>query len=328
MATASSAQQNNDWLKGQQQYWDNWFEQQREFFGNVGAKAPSGFQGADFQGPQAQWAELLKTWQSAVSGNEHAAPDMQAFQQYFTKAGEAYLGMMQQFYQGTGQAKPLDQMTNEWTDNLKKFFSGAGQAGNMGAGKDPFAAIDPLNFFASIPGIGYTREKQEQLNHLYQQWSEYEAKARDYTASMSKVGLEAVQKFQEYVANPPKDAAPLTSLKEVYTKWVDICEGIYADYAMTPEYTKLYGEVVNALMAFKKQQNKIVDEAMDQLNLPTRAEVDSLHQRMHALRREVLALKAALKPEKAARPVVKPAVVKPATVKSVKVKPAKKGKKK
>ncbi len=321
MATTSSAQQNNDWLNSQQQYWDGWFEQQRKFFGNVGGAAPS-------TGPQAQWAELLKTWQGAVSGTEQPTANTAAFQQYFTKAGETYLNMMQQFYQGTGQAKPLDQMTKEWTDNLQRFFSGAAQtgnmgAGNMGAGKDPFAAIDPLNFFASIPGIGYTREKQEQLNHLYQQWQDYEAKSRDYTASMSKVGLEAVQKFQEYVANPPQDAAPLTSLKEVYTKWVDICEGIYAKYAMTPEYTKLYGEVVNALMAFKKQQNKIIDEAMDQFNLPTRAEVDSLHQRMHDLRREVMALKAALKPAKtasakaASKPDVKPTA-----------KPAKKGKKK
>ena len=213
--------------------------------------------------------------------------------------------MMQQFYQGTGQAKPLDQMTKEWADNMQKFFSGT-----MMTGKDPFAAMDPLNFFASIPGIGYTREKQEQLNHLYQQWTDYEAKSREYTSSLSKVGLEAVQKFQEYVANPPKDAAPLTSLKEVYAKWVDICEGIYAKYAMTEEYTTLYGEVVNALMTFKKQQNKITDEMMDQMNLPTRAEVDSLHERLHALRREVAALKASLKP------------------KSTVVKPAKKGNKK
>ena len=317
MATASSAQQNNDWLNSQQQYWDGWFEQQRKFFGTAGA-APSGF-----QGPQAQWAELLKTWQGAVSGNEQPAPDMHAFQQYFTKAGEGYLSMMQQFYQGTGQAKPVDQMTKEWTDNLQKFFSGAAQTGNMGAGymggaKDPFSAMDPLNFFASIPGIGYNREKQEQLNHLYQQWQAYEAKSRDYTASLSKVGLEAVQKFQEYVANPPKDAEPLTSLKEVYTKWVDICEGIYAKYAMTEEYTTLYGEVVNALMAFKKQLNKIIDESMDQFNLPTRAEVDSLHQRMHDLRREVMALKAALKQPRAANA----AAAKPVA------KTAKKGKKK
>ena len=297
MASASSAQQSNDWFSSQQKYWDTWFEQQRNFFGN-GAAASTGF-----QGPQAQWAELLKTWQGAVFNGSQTSSDTDAFRQYFTNAGETYLNMMQQFYQGTGQAKPLDQMTKEWTDNLQKFFSGTLQTG-----KDPFAAIDPLNFFASIPGIGYTREKQEQMNHLYQQWAEYEAKSREYNAGMAKVGVEAVKKFQEYVANPPKDAEPLTSLKEVYTKWVDICEGIYAKYAMTEEYTKLYGEVVNALMSFKKRQNEIMDDIVSQVNLPTRVEIDSLHQRLHALRREVAALRAELKPKAAKSPkaVTKP----------------------
>jgi class III poly(R)-hydroxyalkanoic acid synthase PhaE subunit len=313
--SASSTQQSSDWFSSQQQYWDTWFEQQRKFFGAAGATSPSFGSASGFQGPQEQWAELLKTWQSALAGNEKTT-DTEVLQHYFTKAGETYLNMLQQFYQGTGQAKTLEQMTKEWTDNLQKFYTGTAQTG-----KDPFSALDPLNFFASFPGIGYTREKQEQLNHLYQQWSDYEVKAREYNASMAKVGLEAIQKFQEYVANPPKDAEPLTSLKEVYTKWVDICEGIYAEYAMTEEYTQLYGEVVNALMTFKKQQNKLIDDLVDQVNLPTRTEIDSLHQRVHALRREVAALRAELKgapPKAAAKPAAK-ATAKPA---------AKKGKKK
>jgi len=307
MSTASA----QDWLKGQQQYWDSWFDQQRKFFGGESQGA-----GASFAGPQGQWAELLKVWQSAVSGTGQNAPDLGAFQQQFTKAGETYLNMMQQFYQGTGQAKTLEQMTKEWAESLQKFFSGAVDGkgfsanGFSGFAKDPLSAVDPLNFFASFPGIGYTREKQEQLSHLYQQWSEFEAKFREYNNSMGKVGLEAVQKFQAYVANPPQDAAPLTSLKEVYAKWVDICEEIYAKYAMTEEYTTVYGEVVNALMGFKKQQSKMLDDAMDQLNLPTRAEVDSLHERLHALRREVAALKAELKPK---APKVKPDATKDTT---------------
>jgi polyhydroxyalkanoate synthesis regulator phasin len=318
MANTKSAQ-NNDWFRSSQQYWDTWFEAQRKTFG----EQPSGF--------QAPWAEFFKEWQNTVSRTQ-SSNNTEQFQQYFAKAGETYLNMMQQFYQGTGQAKPLDQMAKEWTDGLQKFFSGAFQTNTQPfdpadiytkwtsgfqpqQAQDPFAAFDPLGFFASMPGIGYTREKQEKLNHLYQQWAEYESKSRAYNAGMAKVGMEAVQKFQEYLASPPKDAEPLKSLKEVYAKWVDVCEEIYARYAMTEEYTKLYGEVVNALMTFKKQQNKMTDDMMDQFNLPTRQEVDSLHERLHALRREVAELKAALKP--------KPAAAAPKAEK-----PAKKGKKK
>jgi hypothetical protein len=60
---------------------------------------------------------------------------------------------------------------------------------------------------------------------------------------------------------------------------------------MTKEYTDLYGDVVNALMAFKQQFNKIVDDNVAELNLPTRKEIDSLHERAHALRRDNIVLK-------------------------------------
>lgn len=284
MTNASSAKM--DWFATQQKYWDDWMEQQRLFL-NGGAPSSLGF--------QEPWAAFFKSWQNAVGSNTTQTSDTAAFQQYFTKAGESYMGMLQQFYQGTGQAKPAHEMANEWINNLQKFYTGAAQTG-----KDPFTAMDPFNFMASMPGIGYTREKQEQLNHLYQQWSDYEAKSREYTAAMAKVGLEAVQKFQEYLTNPPQDAAPLKSLKEIYAKWVDVCEDIYAKFAMSEEYTELYGEVVNALMAFKKKQGEVVDDLLDQMNVPTRKEVDSLHERLHALRREVAELKSALKKDKPA----------------------------
>lgn len=149
-----------------------------------------------------------------------------------------------------------------------------------------FQSMDPFGFYASLPGIGYTREKQEELNKLYKSWTLFETEVRKYNAAMAQVGLEAIYKFQEYINNPPANDAGLKSLKEVYAKWVDVCEDVYAKYAMSEEYTRLYGEVVNALMAFKSQLGTITDQTVEQLNLPTRKEVDSLHERMHALRRE------------------------------------------
>ncbi len=348
MANAQSAQ-NNDWLKSQQQYWDGWFEQQRKIFGGQWEGATGGNE---------PWAELLKEWQNALSGGQPSANTDQ-FQQYFAKAGETYMNMLQQFYQATGQSKPVEQMTQEWTETLQKFFAGAFQANtqpfdvskawsfaqNPAAGKDFLSSMDPLGTFTSMPGIGYSREKQEQLNHLYQQWVEYDRKSRAYNAGMAKVGMEAVQKFQAYLANPPENQEPLKSLKEIYVKWVDVCEDIYARYAMSEEYTSLYGEVVNALMKFKKQQNKLTDDMMDELNLPTRVEVDSLHERLHAVRRDNIqlkkdvaelkaalklptAVKAAVKPQAAAKPAVKakPQIVAKPKKTAKKAKPAKKGK--
>lgn len=165
---------------------------------------------------------------------------------------------------------------------------------NPQAGFQSFQNFDPFGFYASLPGIGYTREKQESWNLLYKLWTEFEGEVKKYNAAMAQVGIEAVHKFQEYLAAPPADAPPLQSLKEIYGKWVDVCEDVYAKYATSEEYTRLYGEVVNALMAVKGQANELIDDVAVQFNLPTRKEVDSLHQRMHDLRRDNLELRKAI----------------------------------
>lgn len=211
----------------------------------------------------------------------------------FAKGGNAWAsafnsgGPFGQFGQGFGGNPFAGQGFNPaaWT---------SAQPWNNVQGAGSFQNFDPFGFYASLPGIGYTREKQDAWNLLYKLYAEFEQQTRKYNAAMAQVGIEAVQKFQEYVANPPEGAAPLTSLKEVYAKWVDVCEDVYARYATSDEYTKLYGEVVNALMAFKGQMNTLTDDIADQFNLPTRSEVDSLHQRLHALRRDNIELRKAI----------------------------------
>ncbi len=299
MVSAASAHTNEDWFGTQRQYWDALLEQQRKFFAASTDTASAGMHNI--------WADFFKEWQSAVSGTE-CGSSAKNFQQQFTQAGEQFFTMMQHFYQSAGQAKPFDQAAQEWTETLQKFYTEACK--NYTKTFDP-AGFDPQTAFAAMPGLGYTREKQDQMNLLFQRWMDYMKKSRAYDAGMAQVGLEAILKFQEYIANPMPDDEPVASLKDIYGRWVDACEEVYAGYAMSDEYIQRYGDTVNALMAFKQQQNKLVDEMIEQFNLPTRQEVDSLHQRMQALRREVAELKAALKT--AAAPAPK--------------KPAKKGKK-
>jgi hypothetical protein len=251
-----------------------------------------------------QWTELFKQWQSSVFGDKQT-PSADAYQHYFTKAGENFLTMIQQFYQSAGQSIPVNVMTDDWTKTLQKFFTNIFQSNNNSFDMSGWmsgdvsqwmagfqnAGFDPMKFLTSIPGLGYNREKQEQANLLYKLWVDFDRTTKKYNAVMAKTGLEAVEKFQNYINNPPADAPPLQSLKAVYAKWVDICEDIYAKFAVSEEYIKLYGENVNALMAFKKQQNKMTDEMLEQLNIPTRPEIDSMHERMHMLRRDNIQLK-------------------------------------
>lgn len=352
MATDQTAR-NQDWFKAQQQYWDALLQGQNPFFDTHNPAA----------GLTAQWDAFFREWQKLTTGS--ATPAADSYRAFFTQAGKGFLDMIEKFAVSAGMAttagaqKPEDTL-KAWTDQLQKFYGGllqqnaqpfdfAAQFKNFSTAfntapffaqgfagtNNPYTAaagaFDPFGFYASLPGIGYTREKQDSLNQLYHLWTAYETQMRRYNTEMTQVALQALQKFQEYIVSPPEGAKPLESLKDIYVKFVDVSEDVFAAFAVSDAYTTMYGDVVNALTAFKKKQNEIADETLEQFNIPGRGEVDTLHKRMHDLRRENLELKKEIaeiktvlglkKPAPKAAPAPKAQTAKPAT-KAASAKPA------
>jgi class III poly(R)-hydroxyalkanoic acid synthase PhaE subunit len=277
-----------------QQYLD----MMQSFYNQSGQNKPVGEMTSEWlRGLQQFFLTMLQSNTQPFDINEAYKNVTEAFQ----KGGSAW---SHAFGQGGPFASAWNpQGWNAWQGGQQGFGANMWNAQGWGApglntsAWNPQAAMnafDPFGFYASLPGIGYTREKQDAWNDLYKRWIAFNAEVRKYNGAMAQVGLEAVHKFQDYVSNPPQGTEPLKSLKEIYGKWVDVCEEVYAKYAVSEEYTRLYGEVVNALMAYKGQANKLMDDLADQFNLPTRTEVDSLHQRLHALRRENIELRKAV----------------------------------
>jgi len=161
-----------------------------------------------------------------------------------------------------------------------------------------------LNQFLAIPSVGYTRETQGQYQKMMSTWLEYQKTMHAYNAELAKVNRDALKLFQkkigditaEQMKGGGKEGAQkaLNSVKDIYDLWVDACEEVYAEFAMSEEYTRTYGSLVNALMAVKKEAAKLADEVYEAMNMPTHKEVNTLHKRMHETRRETRKMKEAL----------------------------------
>ena len=148
-----------------------------------------------------------------------------------------------------------------------------------------------LDRFLSMPGVGYSRESQEQYQHLARLVLDYQKAMQDYAIALSKVGVKSIDRFQEKLNEATASDEPVTSLRDFYNLWVDACEDVYGEYAMTPEYSEMYGEMVNALMAVKRHGSLLVDESLESMNMPTHREINTLHRRLHEMRREYRALR-------------------------------------
>jgi class III poly(R)-hydroxyalkanoic acid synthase PhaE subunit len=154
------------------------------------------------------------------------------------------------------------------------------------------AAREQVHRFLSAPGLGYTREHQEQYQVLSRLELEYQAAMEAYAASHAHIARRSVDRFQEAVMARVEKGERLDTLQAVYDLWVDSCEEAYAEHVFSDDYAKVHGRVVNSLMALKRHSRAMVDETLGMLNMPTRKEMNTLQARFQDLRRDLRAMQA------------------------------------
>jgi class III poly(R)-hydroxyalkanoic acid synthase PhaE subunit len=153
--------------------------------------------------------------------------------------------------------------------------------------------------FPSIPGMGYTKEMQDQLQRGARLWAEYQKCFAEYQALLSAAGARAVDILRERIAQIGAEGGKIRSLREIYDLWIDCNEDAYAELVYSKEYAEKYGRMVNALMAFKRHTQILVDESLAALNMPTQRGMDTIQRRQLEMRRELRAAQARQKADAA-----------------------------
>lgn len=171
------------------------------------------------------------------------------------------------------------------------------------AGHDGRSPGDQQSFLSraekllQMPGMGYTREHQESLQELGRLWLAYEQAHGDYTAYCAGTAARCVDRLRDRLKAEFDQGGGPQSVRGLYDSWVACNEEVYAERVATEEYMKLHGQMVNALMAYRKHAGELMDQWAEAANMPTRREVDALHRRLKDVRQELRGLKARLDDE-------------------------------
>ncbi|WP_006788000.1 class III poly(R)-hydroxyalkanoic acid synthase subunit PhaE [Thiorhodospira sibirica] len=307
------------WLETQRRYWDAWLDMTRK-----------GLQAGTDKNPGAMpWSGAIDQWWKSVSSTAPAGT--QDFFSQMVNMGKSYFSMVENMGSAPG-GKNSAEMIDRWTKQMTQAFEQASQGmfkssdaaanpvldfwtapfeqwskasfsqlplsmdffkGMSGpaAGNDLFA---PWERLLSMPTVGYSREAQQQQQQLGKLLIAYQRASQDYQNNLAKAGMRSVDIFKKRLDKLAKDDKPINSTRQVFNVWVDACEEVYAEYALSEEYTKLYGGMVNSLMALKQHVGKMQDDMLEAMNMPTRAEVDTLQKRLHETRRELRSLRTEL----------------------------------
>ncbi|MGQ0657345.1 MAG: class III poly(R)-hydroxyalkanoic acid synthase subunit PhaE [Chromatiales bacterium] len=150
---------------------------------------------------------------------------------------------------------------------------------------------ESVDKFLSVPGLGYTREGQEQIQQMARLVLDYQKAMQDYADAHGRLGAETLDRFYKKIVALTEKGGTITTLRQLYDLWVDCSEEAYGEFVMSPGFQEIYGRMVNALMRVKHQARTLVDEALGAMNMPTRREMNTVLKRQQELRREIRAVR-------------------------------------
>jgi class III poly(R)-hydroxyalkanoic acid synthase PhaE subunit len=82
--------------------------------------------------------------------------------------------------------------------------------------------------------------------------------------------------------------------RELYDLWVECGEQVYAQVAHSAAYCQLQAQLGNATMQLRARQQKLIEHALKQFDLPTRSELNSVHRLLREQARQLRELQAQL----------------------------------
>lgn len=280
-----------DWLALQKQYWSAWQDATRN-----ATTVPD---------PATPWHEGFEQWARLFgdSGKQNETLDR------LLAGAKGYMALMQSMIAAAGQnAGGAD--PKAWSEAMRQGFDmpgmdallrgnplakmlkdigGPGAQGidQLSATFAPFlgrAKSEGLSWL-HVPAFGYAREHQEHYQKMAAALVEYQDALARYNALVLKASQRSFGIFEDKLAARDEPGRQIESPRALYDLWVDAAEEAYAEIALSDEFRKVYGDVVNAQMRVRSHVQAEVERIGTDLGMPTRTELNSVHKRLHEMRR-------------------------------------------
>jgi hypothetical protein len=150
--------------------------------------------------------------------------------------------------------------------------------------------FDPTQMLPSAPALGLSREYQETAARLLELSKQFQQRYAEFAQQNAAIMQDAFQVMKRRLdAAPPAPKSPA----ELYDAWIDCAEGVYYQAAHSDGFARLLADLCNISSAFKVERGKLTEQIARHLDLPSRAEVDTLHRQVRALKDAMRAAAAA-----------------------------------
>jgi class III poly(R)-hydroxyalkanoic acid synthase PhaE subunit len=135
-----------------------------------------------------------------------------------------------------------------------------------------------------MPALGPAREQQQSWQRLSQLSARYGQAQYQVAQQWNDIIGQSLKELGERITPKLKTGAQPGSMKEIYDLWIDSAEGVYAQAARGAGFVQAQAELTNSMSQLRSAQRELVEEWSRQFDLPTRAEINSIHQQLRDLK--------------------------------------------
>lgn len=241
--------------------------------------------GADWQATMRSYAEdLSKQLAAAPAGMLKSSQDVgemwRLYLEEIQAVSQPWLSSLQrapwhigEAMTGSGSGSELIEMTSLYWDAYERTFGS----------------------LVESPSFGLTREINEKIAKAFDAWLDFRRVSAEYQAVLAGSWGDIFENVIKTLVNRAQNDQPVTGVRELVRIWTDTADSSLEQVFRTPEYVEIQGRLMDTAMKYRLQEQQVVELVLKTTYVPTRSEVDEAHRNIYELRKEVKALKRAMK---------------------------------
>jgi class III poly(R)-hydroxyalkanoic acid synthase PhaE subunit len=141
-----------------------------------------------------------------------------------------------------------------------------------------------------LPALGPAREQQQAWQTLLRAVLDYQIRWQALLALYAQVFSQSLDAVPAAVQARAAEGRPVTTLSDLYELWINCGEAAFATMAHDEAFINAQAACGNAHSHLKQAQGTLIEQWLRAHDLPTRSELNGVHQRLRDLQARVTEL--------------------------------------
>lgn len=156
--------------------------------------------------------------------------------------------------------------------------------------------------FVTMPGVGFTRELEEKTSKGYQAWVKAQEAMNEYQMLISDAWSGVMEQVLREMMKRAEKGQPIETIRDLLRLWTTAADKSFDEIFRSPKYSEVQAKFMGSYMEYRIEEQQIVDEMLKYSHIPTRTDLDEANRNIYELRKEVRALKKAMKKSQSPAP--------------------------